>query len=199
MKPTEANMTAQLRASLGALVQAYGLALVVAGATAILIDERPPLLRLGWADGLATLVVFAFSRMRNNTSIYDPYWSVAPPFIALFWLALPEAQAGLLLRQMLVASLVLIWGARLTGSFWRGWPGLQHEDWRYRQLREQLGRLYWLVSLLGLHLMPTAMVFLGCLSLAPALLPPPASALPLPASALSSSAPPGWANHLGLE
>ena len=41
--------------------------------------------------------------------------------------------------------------------------------WRYADVRRSTGRLYWPVSLLGVHLMPTAMVFGGCLSLWPAL------------------------------
>jgi steroid 5-alpha reductase family enzyme len=52
------------------------------------------------------------------------------------------------------------------------WGGLQHEDWRYRQQRENHGRFYWPVSFLGIHLMPTTLVFLGCLPMLPALAAP---------------------------
>ena len=51
----------------------------------------------------------------------------------------------------------------------RGWSGLDHEDWRYRDLRQQTGRWYWLVSFSGIHMFPTVQVFLGCLALYPAL------------------------------
>ena len=66
-------------------------------------------------------------------------------------------------------GLVLTWGARLTWNWARGWSGLVHEDWRYVDLRETTGRAYWAVSLVGLHMMPTLCVYLGCLSLLPAL------------------------------
>src|SRR5262249_42945026 len=60
-------------------------------------------------------------------------------------------------------------GARLTWNWVRGWSGLGHEDWRYVDLRGKTGAAYWLVSALGLHLMPTVTVLAGLLSLQPAL------------------------------
>ena len=35
------------------------------------------------ADAAATLLVFAFSLILKNASVYDPYWSVQPPVILL--------------------------------------------------------------------------------------------------------------------
>jgi steroid 5-alpha reductase family enzyme len=63
-----------------------------------------------------------------------------------------------------VIALVAAWGARLTFNWARGWHGLDHEDWRYLDLQAKTGRLYWLVSFAGIHMMPTVWVFLGCLS-----------------------------------
>jgi steroid 5-alpha reductase family enzyme len=127
-----------------------------------------PLAVIALADVAATLVVFGWSLAQDNSSMYDPYWSVAPLVIAP-WLALhPEAAGAVGLRQALVVGLVYAWGLRLTFNWARGWQGLRHEDWRYVDLR-RTGRLYWPVSLLGLHLMPTVMVLGGCLSLWPAL------------------------------
>ena len=37
------------------------------------------------ADVLATLVIFAFSRMYGNSSFYDAYWSVIPPVLLFYW------------------------------------------------------------------------------------------------------------------
>ncbi|MGB5909948.1 MAG: DUF1295 domain-containing protein, partial [Promethearchaeia archaeon] len=47
--------------------------------------------------------------------------------------------------------------------------GLNHEDWRYANLRVEKGKFFWLVNLIGIQLMPTILVFLGCLSLYPAI------------------------------
>ena len=132
-------------------------------------DSMHPLWKAAIADGVGTLVVFAWSVAHDNTSLYDPYWSVAPLLIAP-WLALrPEAVDAVTVRQLLVLTVVFAWGLRLTFNWLRHWRGTSHEDWRYVDLRRSTGRAYLPVSLLGLHLMPTVMVFLGCLSLWPAL------------------------------
>ena len=120
-----------------------------------------PFWRMAWADVAATLVVFGFSRGLNNTSIYDPYWSVAPVPMAAGWSALPAAVHGDALRQLVVVVLVAIWGARLTLNWLDRWRGNRHEDWRYVDIRAKVGRGYWLVSLFGLHLFPTLMVLLN--------------------------------------
>ena len=39
------------------------------------------------ADIIATFVIWLFSRTFNNSSFYDPYWSIVPPILALYWLA----------------------------------------------------------------------------------------------------------------
>jgi len=121
------------------------------------------------ADVAATVVIFAASFLFKNSSFYDPYWSVAPPAIALYFVLRPAPGPVDGLRVTLVFALVLAWAVRLTWNWARGWQGLGHEDWRYRRLQEQTGRAYWLVSFAGIHLMPTFWVFAGCLALYPAL------------------------------
>lgn len=115
------------------------------------------------ADIAATFVVFVFSMMLRNSSVYDPYWSVAPPFIVVYLMQIfPE---GNYLRQYLILGLVLFWSIRLTLNWLRGWTGFEHQDWRYTSIAEKTGLFYWPVSFLGIHLMPTIFVFLGCLPL----------------------------------
>jgi steroid 5-alpha reductase family enzyme len=128
-----------------------------------------PLWVVAIADAGATLVVFGWSVAHDNSSMYDPYWSAAPLVIAPWLALLPEAGGAVGARQALVIAFVYAWGLRLTYNWARGWDGMRHEDWRYVDLRRTTGRLYWPVSLFGLHLMPTVMVFLGCLPLWPAL------------------------------
>jgi steroid 5-alpha reductase family enzyme len=111
------------------------------------------------ADIIATLIVFAFSVVFKNSSLYDPYWSVAPPLIAWYWL---ETGSGNTVgNAMLIA--VSIWAVRLTVNWLRGWQGLSHEDWRYIMLHQKNPRLYWFTNLAGIHLFPTLMVFMGLL------------------------------------
>jgi steroid 5-alpha reductase family enzyme len=121
------------------------------------------------ADVAATVAIFAASFWFKNSSFYDPYWSVAPPAIALYFALRPAAGPVDGLRVIVVFALVLAWAVRLTWNWARGWQGLGHEDWRYLRLKEQSGQAYWLVSFAGIHMMPTLWVFAGCLSLYPAL------------------------------
>lgn len=147
------------------VVVAYVAAILVGMLVAqALVPQCSPMVAFAWADGAATVVIFAFSLLCNNSSMYDPYWSVAPMVIAP-GIALRAGAGGLWERKCLVVGLVLLWGARLTWNWARGWSGLGHEDFRYVDLRKTTGRAYWLVSFLGLHFMPTVMVYLGCLSL----------------------------------
>ena len=152
--------------SVALLAVVYVLALAVAYAlTRVLEGGFHPVVVAGIADAGATLAVFLFSFRLDNSSVYDPYWSVAPLPIFVYWAT--EAQT-LGPRAGLVFAVSAFWGARLTWNFLRGWPGLRHEDWRYQDLRRVTGRAYWLVSLSGIHLFPTLMVFLGCLGAWPA-------------------------------
>src|SRR5512136_126618 len=68
---------------------AYLLALVAALATAFALPGRDPILVALAADVVATAVVFAFSLLLDNSSMYDPYWSVAPVPIVLYWAMAP--------------------------------------------------------------------------------------------------------------
>jgi steroid 5-alpha reductase family enzyme len=108
-----------------------------------------------------TLVVYLASVFTRNASMYDPYWSVIPILFLVYWYFLGEAGPGFLVSGILV----VLWGIRLTWNWSRSWEGLDHQDWRYTMLRERSKAFYPLVNLLGIHLFPTLMVFLGCIPL----------------------------------
>lgn len=152
--------------SFGIVVAAYLVALAVALQVWTLTAAWGPLWSVVAADVAATLVIWACSMKFDNGSLYDAYWSVVPPLIALAWIGMADADVPVL-RQVVVATLVFAWGLRLTYNWARGWPGLHHEDWRYLDLYASAPK--WLVSLFGIHLFPTVMVLLGCLGLLPAL------------------------------
>jgi steroid 5-alpha reductase family enzyme len=148
-----------ISASAATYAAAFCVALVVVRG----LSFEHPLLRLGVGTVVATVVVFAVSVLVDNSSMYDPYWSLQPLAIAacyLWWLR-PEVSG----RGILVTVLILVYALRLTANFFRGWRGLSQEDFRYRALRGRFGRSYWPVSFLGIHLFPTVMVWLGCLPL----------------------------------
>ncbi len=154
--------------SMSLLALAYLAAAALALAAVHLLPLSHPLALALAADLVATGCVFLFSFGLDNSSIYDPYWSVAPLALAAYWFV-PARSQGDATRQILVAAVVVIWALRLTFNCLWQWRGLQHEDWRYRELRQKLGAAYWPVSLLGIHVMPTLVVFAGCLPLYAAL------------------------------
>ena len=145
----------------GWIIIAYCAAFGVAALTMIQASSLNTLWAVLLADIMATLCVFLFSFGFRNSSFYDAYWSVAPPIILGYW-GWAHADA-FSLRLLAVSMLVVVWAVRLTGNWGSGWSGLQHADWRYVRLKTQLGWFYWPVSLLGVHLMPTLIVFAGCL------------------------------------
>jgi steroid 5-alpha reductase family enzyme len=127
-----------------------------------------PMVALGSANLAAVIVIFTFSVAYDNSSLFDPYWSVAPPLAALFCVTQAGAQVPGA-RQALVVALLLVWGMRRTANWARSWEGLRHEDWRYVALRARTGRAYWLASFLGIHLAPAAVLLLATAPVAVAL------------------------------
>lgn len=139
----------------------YAAALASAAATVAYVPIADPLWRAAVADVVATLVVFGFSVATSNSSMYDPYWSVAPPALFAFW----ATTGAVSVRAMILGGLVSVWALRLTFNFLRGFRDLSHEDWRYVDLQAQHGRRYWLVSFIGIHFFPSVLTFAGSVSL----------------------------------
>lgn len=141
----------------------YAAAFFVAVLVVWISGVADPLAQIALGTLVATVVVFAASVALDNSSMYDPYWSLQPLGIAGYYLWTGWGTVGG--RQVVVSVLVLLYAVRLTSNFYRDWPGLRKEDFRYVGFRRRWGRLYWPVSFFGIHLFPTVMVFLGCLPL----------------------------------
>jgi len=154
----------QVSKTASVLVQlvAYAIAITVAVTVWQLTPQLDDLWRLAVADFAATAFIFLCSVVFNNSSMYDPYWSVKPAVIASGYAMLFGLNE---LPAILLFMLMMLYNLRLTSNFFRDWPGLKHEDWRYKNFREQFPKAYWLVSFAGIHLFPTIMVYLACLPL----------------------------------
>ena len=113
-------------------------------------------LKLLLADILATVVTFIFSLIFKNASVYDPYWSVQPIVIIIAFMI---GQRITPLKLLLVLT-ILLWGIRLTANWAYTFKSLAHEDWRYRMLAEKTGAAYPIVNFVGIHLVPTLVVYL---------------------------------------
>lgn len=110
------------------------------------------------ADVIMTVLIFGCSIRYNNSSLYDPYWSVIPIFIVLYWII--RLQNYTFYTWILFIG-VFIWGLRLTLNWATNFKGYQFEDFRYVDFRKQFGSWYWVISLLGIHLFPTLIVLVS--------------------------------------
>lgn len=108
------------------------------------------------ADAAATVIVWIFGLVFKNASLYDPYWSVAPPVLYLcFILDKGFADAA----DFVILGVLLIWGVRLTLNWIIGWRGLVHQDWRYTMLKKKNPKIWHLTNFFGINMMPTLIVF----------------------------------------
>lgn len=142
------------------VLAAYVLAAVLALVVVRVVAPSDPWIASWWVHATMTLAVFAASVRFDNTSLYDPYWSVVPGGIMVSWVVFADTPADPV-RATLLAAVVLAWSIRLTANWAIGWPGLHHEDWRYVQFRDGGTLRYWAISLFGLQGFPTVLVALG--------------------------------------
>src|SRR5438445_13567670 len=99
------------------VIIAYLLAGAAAVGTGILFHAQQPIVIVGVADLAATIVIFIFSVLTNNSSMYDPYWRVAPVPIALFLLFDPVSNWFANPRHVLIFALLCFSAIRLSSNW----------------------------------------------------------------------------------
>ena len=118
-------------------------------------------LKLDWwlslliADVAATLATFIFSLIFKNASVYDPYWNVQPPVILVAFAIGKE----LTVFGILLLAVVCFWAIRLTANWAYTFTNLNHQDWRYTMLHQKTGVFYPIVNFVGIHMVPTLVVY----------------------------------------
>ena len=111
-----------------------------------------------YVDVMMTVIIFVFSIVHDNSSIYDPYWSIIPPILILLWMYAFDAYN---IYNWIILFGVLVWSMRLTYNWARDYKGMRHEDFRYVEFRNKFKQYYWIISFLGVHLFPTVIVILS--------------------------------------
>lgn len=109
-------------------------------------------------DVVATLIVWAVGLAIRNPSIYDPYWSVVPPVLILFWIFHYSFTFSLWSGIMFLS--VLLWSIRLTYNFIINFDGFDYQDWRYVMLKEKNPKIWFVTNLFGINMMPTLIVLI---------------------------------------
>ena len=112
-------------------------------------------LNLFIADVSSTIIVFLFSLIFKNASVYDPYWSVQP--IIIVWLYV--LKIGFNLTNILFLIVISIWAIRLTSNWAYTFRNLNAQDWRYTMLKEKTKKAYPIINFVGIHLVPTIVVY----------------------------------------
>lgn len=138
------------------LVVIYAIAFVI-GFLVFNLMEGNLLLRILVMDVVATVVLFLFSTLFKNASIYGPYWSVFPIVISIFLMI--HLKSYNIITYITVA-LVILWGVRLTFNCLFRFKNLNNVDWRYEHFRVKHPKIWPLINLTGIHLFPTIVVYL---------------------------------------
>ena len=108
---------------------------------------------------VATLILYAFCLIFKNTSIYDPYWSVAPFVMTVLHII---RFYTFNFNSLIFLILVFIYAFRLTRNWYLTYRGLdpKYEDWRYQKYRQTLSPFkFQVVNFFGLIFFPTYVVF----------------------------------------
>ncbi len=127
-------------------------------------NQQSSIERFIYADLAMTVLTFVISIIKRNSSTYDAYWSVIPFYFVLAWYAFYGGEDWTLYHWA-CALVISFWSWRLTFNWGIGWPGWQHEDWRYVNFREQFKSFFQPINFLAIHLYPTVIVFLSMLGL----------------------------------
>lgn len=139
---------------------AYALAICAGLIPFVLIDDM--FISAAAFTAAATTVLFIASVIFSDVSIYDPYWSVAPPVILTAVLIKYRMWN---INAALILGLTALWSIRLTANWLSTYRGIGHEDWRYAAYRSKYPPLiFHAISFFGLHFVPTAVVYLGLVS-----------------------------------
>ena len=138
----------------------YVLALVASFVCAYFITDNL-ILRLFLTDIFATFIVYLFSVLFKNTSVYDPYWSFVPWVLIIIAIVLTKKFSVPIILLLIAFS---FWSWRLTINWIKTFKDMSVEDWRYAKYRSTYKRpIFEVINIIGLQYMPTLIVFAGLL------------------------------------
>lgn len=106
---------------------------------------------------IATIIIYLFSVILKNSSLYDPFWSVAPvPIVIILSMGMETLEI-----KLLVLIPICFWALRLTRNWIISWEGFEHEDFRYIDLKNTSMFKAEFNNFFGIHLFPTLIVNLS--------------------------------------
>ena len=103
----------------------------------------------------ATIFIYFGSVLLKNSSLYDPFWSIAPIPIVIY---LTIHSENSMLLKILITLPIIFWATRLTLNWIISWQGFEHEDFRYIKLKNTNKFKAEINNFFGIHLFPTFIV-----------------------------------------
>ena len=103
----------------------------------------------------ATIFIYFGSVLLKNSSLYDPFWSIAPIPIVIY---LTIHSENSMLLKILITLPIIFWATRLTLNWIISWQGFEHEDFRYIKLKNTSKFKAEINNFFGIHLFPTFIV-----------------------------------------
>lgn len=119
-------------------------------------DNLPIIWNILIANVVSTIVIYIIGCIYKTASIYDPYWSIQTVVI---YICLMIYYKTINVGNVIFLICILFWAIRLTYNFIHGFNDISYIDWRYKMLKEKTNKLYPIVNLLGIHLVPTLIVY----------------------------------------
>ncbi len=120
------------------------------------------------ASALATLAyvtaIWLLSLALRNASIIDIFWGLGFVLLGAMYHTTLDGYGS---RSVLITTLVIIWGLRLSGYIlWRNWG--KPEDYRYARWREQSHGRFWWTSYFRVFLLQGVLLWVISMPLLPA-------------------------------
>ena len=116
------------------------------------------LIRIFISNVISTIVIWLVGVFLDTASTYDAYWSVQTPFI---YICLLVKFKNLNVGNLIFLELILFWSIRLTYNYTKTFNDITYVDWRYKQIKENTGKFYQIVNLIGICLVPTIIVYVA--------------------------------------
>lgn len=139
------------------LLFSYIIAFIIGLISFKLFENKVPIIwNILIANVISTIVIYIIGCIYKTASIYDPYWSIQTVVI---YICLMIYYKTINVGNVIFLSCILFWAIRLTYNFIHGFNDIRYIDWRYKMLKEKTNKLYPIVNLLGIHLVPTLIVY----------------------------------------
>lgn len=139
------------------LLFSYIIAFIIGLISFKLFEDNVPIIwNILIANVVSTIVIYIIGCIYKTASIYDPYWSIQTVVI---YICLMIYYKTINVGNVIFLICILFWAIRLTYNFIHGFNDISYIDWRYKMLKEKTNKLYPIVNLLGIHLVPTLIVY----------------------------------------